>query len=72
MKPALTCEVCKRLQTVPADFEWDFLLDESVAVGMRGRGLRGLVWALGFLAYSSEESFMLRPARSISSRTASP
>lgn len=59
--PVLTCEVCSREEPVPADFTWDFLLDGYVALGLRDRGLRGLVWALGYLSGSAWESFMFSP-----------
>lgn len=61
LRPVLTCDVCLREQAVPAHFMWDFLLDGYVARGLRERGLRGLVWVLGYLSSSARNSFMFSP-----------
>jgi hypothetical protein len=57
----LTCEVCNRQEPISANFSWDFLLDGYVALGLRERGLRGLVWSLGSLSWSAKESFLFSP-----------
>jgi len=57
----LTCEVCNRQEPVSAHFSWDFLLDSYIAPGLRERGLRGLVWALGTLSWSARDSFVFSP-----------
>jgi hypothetical protein len=59
--PMLACEVCLREDALPASFTWDFRLDGYVARGLRERGLRGLVWALGYLSGSARNSFMFSP-----------
>jgi hypothetical protein len=62
----VTCEVCDRQEATPANFSWNFLLDGYVAVGLRDRGLRGLVWALGDLRWQSRHSFMFSPPLDLS------
>ena len=59
--PILTCEVCDHREPISSHFLWDFLLDGYVALGLRERGLRGLVWILGYLSWSSQDSFMFSP-----------
>lgn len=60
VRPILRCEVCLRETALPANFTWDFLLDNYAEIGLRERGLRGLVWALGYLSGSSD-SFIFAP-----------
>jgi hypothetical protein len=57
----LACEVCNRQEPISANFSWDFLLDGYVALGLRERGLRGLVWSLGSLSRSAKDSFLFSP-----------
>jgi hypothetical protein len=64
----LTCEVCSRQQPISTSFAFDFLLDGYVGLGLRMRGLRGLVWALGFLSGSATDSFMFSPPISLMSQ----
>lgn len=57
----VTCEVCDHQEAIQAHFSWNFMLDGYVAVALRERGLRGLVWALGDLSWTSRDSFMFSP-----------
>lgn len=60
IRPSITCEVCDSRHAIPAHFSWHFLLDGYIELGLRARGLRGLVWALGTLCWSSR-TFLFSP-----------
>ncbi len=57
----LQCNVCQAPHALAANTEFQFLLDEAIVRGMRERGLRTVVWALGFLQASAEHAFLFAP-----------
>jgi hypothetical protein len=57
----VACIVCAGEERALAHFSWSFRLDEYVSAGIRERGLRGLVWALGSLNWQARDSFMFSP-----------
>jgi len=61
LSPLLSCAVCGQDHALAASFESRFLLDEAIARGMRERGLRSVVWALGILQASAHHSFFFSP-----------
>ena len=60
-KKTMPCAVCGWETSISADFEWTFRLDEYIANGIYMGGLRGLVWALGKLAFFPRYSFEFSP-----------
>jgi hypothetical protein len=61
LKRLLACEVCGRGHRIPPNLTWSFVLDGYIAKGLRERGLRGLIWALGTLRWQARWSFMFAP-----------
>ena len=61
LAPNLQCSVCRASHSLAANIELQFLLDEAVFRGMRERGLRTVVWAIGYLQASAKHAFLFAP-----------
>jgi hypothetical protein len=59
--PLLKCNVCGAEKPLPADFRWDFYLNEFLAEGLREHGLLGMIWALGHIQQSARNCFFFAP-----------
>ena len=57
----LPCAVCAYDHAVAAQFEFRYLMDETIVRGMRERGLRSVVWALGILQATAQDAFQFSP-----------
>ncbi len=60
--PSVKCVICGHKGITPADFRWDFHLNDLLAEGLREHGLLGPLMSLGELQSKCRESFLYEPS----------
>jgi|GEM_PF-3253033 len=58
---SISCEICRRAEGIPVQFDWHFQLNEFLATSLREHDTLSLIWALGELRMKAKNCFAFVP-----------